>query len=212
MNHTLSAQIDKFDHWVISREGKREMLTASIAEADKKLVALVHDHDEIEKTILVLQKLAEIKRKMSTERIESLVTFGLKTVLAQDIRLKIKQRDSGNQVNSEFVIEEGEGENLHQVDIMEGEGGGVVKLTEFLLKLIVILMVKPSLRRFMACDENFAMVSVGNRGRLCELLRELAEKMDFQFLLVTHQVELEAAADKLYSVEKPGPESKLTAA
>ena len=51
-------------------------------------------------------------------------------------------------------------------------------------------------------DEPFRGVSKDYRENLGEFLKYLSEKLGIQFLIVSHQVEIDTAADMLYEIRK----------
>jgi hypothetical protein len=72
--------------------------------------------------------------------------------------------------------------------------GGAVEVAGFALRLACIAMRRPSVRRLLVLDEPFRHVGKmgGCRDRTRALLETLAEELDFQIVLCTHDGELVA--------------------
>lgn len=71
-------------------------------------------------------------------------------------------------------------------DIINENGGGVVDIVSFALRLSTLLLTRPSPRKIMILDEPFKFVSKKYRDRVNELLRQLSDDLDVQFIIVTH--------------------------
>lgn len=67
----------------------------------------------------------------------------------------------------------------------------------FVLRLVVLLLT-PGARRFLALDESFAHVSASYEPRVAEFLREVADKAGVQIMLVTHSNAYGDLADAKY--------------
>ena len=67
----------------------------------------------------------------------------------------------------------------------------------FVLRLVVLLLT-PSHRRFLALDESFAHVSASYEPRVAEFLREVADRAGVQILLITHSDAYSDLADVRY--------------
>lgn len=70
----------------------------------------------------------------------------------------------------------------------DGVGGGVLDVAAFGLRIAEVLMQRPQSRRLLVLDEPFKFPSLrkGYRERVRDLLVTLAEELDFQIVIVTH--------------------------
>jgi DNA repair exonuclease SbcCD ATPase subunit len=133
------------------------------------------------------------------QKIEEMVTTGLNlTFPDMDLKFVIEKKTGARGNSYRFLVKEGEVAG----PVSDTFGGGVVNVTQFLLR--VIMIQRFGLARFMALDETFANVSEDYLPRVSELLRSLCDDEQFKILLVTHQPRLAAAADSVYRVS-PGP-------
>lgn len=78
----------------------------------------------------------------------------------------------------------------NELDPLDGAGGGVCDVVSWALQLAALLLARPKLRRFLACDEPFRHVDAGRRPAVREMLMTLAEEMGFQLLVITHSKEI----------------------
>ena len=74
---------------------------------------------------------------------------------------------------------------------MTAAGGGVVDVAAFALRLSCYLIMSPRPEPVIILDEPFRFVSKEYQGQVAELLEELSAKLGLQFVIVTHEEELE---------------------
>jgi energy-coupling factor transporter ATP-binding protein EcfA2 len=73
-------------------------------------------------------------------------------------------------------------------DIMNSHGGGVVQIIAFILQ-VYAMQYSASDKVFML-DEPFAQLSRDHKEKLAELIHELCLQFNYQFIFVTHDLEL----------------------
>lgn len=138
----------------------------------------------------------------SLRAIEQTVTYGLQTVFddqSLQFKLTVTQVRGGQSVEPVLV------HGAVEAPILDAFGGGPAQVVAFLLRLIVCHRL--GLFPVLLLDESFAMVSIEYVPNLAKLLRELAEKLGFTFLLVTQLRGMESFvgnADLAYRVQETG--------
>jgi DNA repair exonuclease SbcCD ATPase subunit len=136
-------------------------------------------------------------------KIEEMVTTGLRlTFPDMDLKFVIEKKPGARGNSYRFLVQEGSVAG----PVSDTFGGGVVNVTQFLLR--VIMIQRFGLARFLALDETFNNVSAAYLPHVSELMRSLCDDEGFKILLVTHQNRLAASADRVYKVS-PGPEIRL---
>jgi DNA repair exonuclease SbcCD ATPase subunit len=71
-------------------------------------------------------------------------------------------------------------------------GGGVLDVAAAGLRLSAILLTQvDQKRRILILDEPFRFLSAEYRPKIRDLIQQLAEELDFQFIMITHAHELE---------------------
>lgn len=141
-------------------------------------------------------KIVDTKRKEIIERIINLVSFGLQSIMEDPtLKLCISESMQRNQKTYSFSVSK----NGNNVSIMDGSGGGIINLISFLLHVVFLSI--SSNRKFLVLDEPFANLSVNYRENIGTFLKLLAEKTGIQFLIVSHQDEVNELADVLYTIK-----------
>lgn len=69
--------------------------------------------------------------------------------------------------------------------------GGVLDVSALAMRLANLVLSDPPRRRLLVLDEPFVGVDSDHMPRLCEVIRALAEELEVQFLIVTHNEQLQ---------------------
>jgi ABC-type sugar transport system ATPase subunit len=150
--------------------------------------------------LAVLQELEGAWRRSFESRLSSVVSEGLTAIFGEEIKLEVKSTVKRDATSMQLVLTQG---GIEIDDIVGGTGGSLVSVLDVLLK-ILLLVSAPDLRRVLVLDESFRMVEARHLPALGQLLRELSQRLDLQFILVSHETELLDAADVVYEVANGG--------
>jgi len=121
--------------------------------------------------------------------ISDIVSRCLQAVFGEEAyEFKIAFEQKRNKIEAEIQFIKN-GEVFHP---MTQSGGGVLDVAAFGLRLSAVLLTLVNRkRRILILDEPFRFLSVEYRPKIRDLIQQLAEELDFQFILVTHAKELE---------------------
>jgi hypothetical protein len=156
----------------------------------------VEDRLEIEKTSLekceqegidvqaaqeIAQHTAQAIQQQAHQKISSLVTRCQEAVFDNPYDFVIKfERKRGKTEAQLTMVRDGK----EFTDPKNEVGGGPVDIASLALRLACVVLSKPKRRRLLVLDEPFRNVrGKENKQRLRRLLLELAEELDFQFIL-----------------------------
>lgn len=195
-------RLRELDQNLSRSEGRRDAIAEQIASQERKEQEWQERDEIVLKAIEVLQAASETRRQELKDRVESLVTRGLRAVFNADLEFFFHiahNRDVMTvtpRLRSKF-----KGKDL-ETEIVEGHGGGIADVVSFLLKVIVLVLARPRMAPFLALDEPFRHVSGEYLKGCATLLKELNKTAGIQFLIVTHKPELLDSADNVYRTEK----------
>jgi hypothetical protein len=181
------------------RRGRREAALESISreeqnEKDQHAAAELAEHAGE-----VLQAAIEARRLELRDRVELLVTRGLRAVFGRaDLEFFFEQSTWGKISGITPGLRSAFGEKVIEADIVDGHGGGIADVISFLLRVVVLSLARPRLAPVLILDEPFRHVSLEYLRGCSSLLRELNRSAGIQFVLVTHKPELVDAADVVY--------------
>lgn len=132
----------------------------------------------------IINTVARLVQERAHRQIQSVVSRCLAAVFENPYRFKIKfERKRGKTEAVPVFARDG-----FEYGPLDGVGGGVLDVAAFGLRVAEVLMQKPAPRRLLIQDEPFKFPSLrkGYRERVRDLLVTLAEELDFQFVVVTH--------------------------
>lgn len=193
-SQAIIAELDALSQKHLRRVGQRDLLSSNLVKYEQERAQLSELQGEIDQSIAILTKLAELKRKDLEERVENILTYALTSVFEQPYKFKIYSTLRGNQIRMEFKIEK----NGAETDIIDGQGGGIVDVVSFVLRVVNLLLYKPNVRKLVILDEFGKHISREYLPNVAALIKELAEKTQIQFLIVTHASELIECGDVTY--------------
>jgi hypothetical protein len=207
----------------LEREAGEAVAVARQGKAAEAEVASLRAALELhEKAVRVLSSIGEEHQEAARAQVEGLVTRALQVVFSEELSFHLVPSVSGNRAVVDFVLRstypctwcrgtgrdndeagspcvycKGASETVIDTPVMEARGGGMAAVVGFVLRLVVLLLT-PGARRFLALDESFAHVSASYEPRVAEFLREVADKAGVQLLLITHSTAYGDVADTSY--------------
>jgi DNA repair ATPase RecN len=150
-----------------------------------------------EKACSLLTTIGEQRQESARRQVEDLVTRALQVIFDENLSFHMVQSVRANRAETDFVVRSAYGEDVVETPVLDARGGGMAAVVGFVLRLVVLLLT-PGARRFLALDESFAHVSASYEPRVAEFLREVADKAGVQILLVTHSQIYAGLADARY--------------
>lgn len=155
----------------------------------------------LEKVNTVLTNFFDLKRQGVIEKVENLVSYGLKAVFNQEYKFKVVIKPTANNVYTELKLEAIIDGKAVETDIMDSHGGGFIDVIAFILRLVVMHYVGKDRRELLVLDEAFSHVSREYLDNLAEFIKELSEKLHVQMIIVTHKPELIECGDYVYDTK-----------
>lgn len=155
----------------------------------------------LDKTVVLLNSIGEEKQNHAQQQIESLVTYGLKTIFEEDLSFHVVSSYKANAAHLDFVVRTTKLDG-QQIDtsVLDARGGGLASIVGFLLRVVQMLLSPERQRLLLVLDETFAAVSAEYEVRLAEFVKELVARTNLQIILVTHSTAFSDAADVVYRV------------
>lgn len=169
---------------IAEMESRRRVATVRYREAKEKYTRLKKLERAARKAQAVLQAVAKLVQEKAHQQITRIVTRCLAAVFDDPYTFELRFEKKRGKTDARPVFVRGGHD--HPVD--EAVEGGVLDVAAFGLRIAEVLMQRPPVRRLLILDEPFKFPSVkkGYRERTRDLLMTLAEELDFQFVVVTH--------------------------
>ena len=140
--------------------------------------------------------------KEAVEKIESVVTIAISHVYDRPFSFRLIFETQRSNIEARPVIFEGKNE----YDIKDDLGGGLVDIASFAMRIALWSIHSPQSRSIFILDEPFKWT--GNYiDKAGAMLKYLADELNLQIILVSHDKELVAICDRVYTVSHDGKNS-----
>lgn len=199
----LTQRCASVDEQLVGLIARKVALTEQLAQKQARMTELADKKAFLTKCLTVLDTLIQTVAAKGVGRVEQAVSSGLQLVFGPDLSCVIERKDGARGTTYRIQIKNSTPDGDVIDDPMEAFGGGVVNVTAFLLR--VLLLQRFKLQKLLVLDEAFNNVSVQYLPAVSGLLQSLADDYGFTILAVTHQPELARAAHHAYAVSAEGP-------
>ena len=152
--------------------------------------------DEHEQAIVILGELERTWRGTFEQALSDVAGQGLSAVFGKDMRVGLETKTKRNAAFTDITLTT---DGL-KTRVKGAKGGSVAQVFAAQLRELMTLAHRPEARLIMILDEPFSQVSQGFQPALCAMLREMSNKLGFQWLFSSHSSELEEAGDVVYQV------------
>ncbi len=136
------------------------------------------------------------------DEVERNLTYALREILGQDLRVVSTREIQRGKVNVHFGIDR----NGRYEDIMTGQGGSVCNILSVGLRLIALSQLdEKEHRRFLVLDEQDCWLKPDLVSRLMSIVYTIARRLGFQILVISHHDlhHFREFADCIYRVKPP---------
>jgi hypothetical protein len=141
------------------------------------------------------------------DEVERNLTFALREILAQDLKVITNREVKKGKINIIFGIER----RGQREDILTGQGGSVCNIISVGLRLIALSQLhEKDHRRFLILDEQDCWLRPDLVPSLMRIIHTIAHKLQFQTMVISHHdVSLfREYADRIYRVLPPAKEGE----
>jgi len=201
----LKERVLRLAQTVAEGEGQVKLLERQIAEAATSADAAALQEKLLTYTNEVLLKMEGRWRQSHEQGLAKLLSQGLSATFSDDIQVSVRTSEVRGATSMELRLTQG---GVEIGNIIEGTGGSIVSMLNVLLRLLLLVSIRPPITPLLVLDEPFRMVESRHLPALGQLLRELGERLGVQLVIVSHEEALQDAADMVYEVV-PGPDGSM---
>lgn len=199
---TLKVTLSSFDSEVSQLEGQARLLDGQISSAYDRWAEGIIDVTNYEEARTALEEMEKSWRRKFEEKLAALVSHGLTAVFGEETVVHIETSTKRGATSMALKLEQG---GVQLGNIIDSTGGSIVSVLSVLLRVMLTVSVRPPLRRLIVLDEPLhGAVDPSHIPTFGTLLRELSDRLDLQFIVVAHEVDLEEYADVVWEVVKSG--------
>lgn len=141
------------------------------------------------------QTVAEDTQNQIRYHIEKLVQTALDSVFPSIYNFNIMFEQKRGRTEARFFLER----DGYEIDIMTGTGGGIADIIAMALRITIFTLSRR--RNVIILDEPLKFVSKKYQPIIVNLLSELRNELNIQFIISTHNDEIIESADDIFKVE-----------
>ena len=177
---------------------EKRLLARQLDEADARKAEAAEQH---ESALMAKELVLQVAQKTQANvggRVSDLVSLALAAVFDTPYRLQIDfvQRRGVTEADLWFA----RGDNL--ADPMTASGGGALDVASLALRLAIWSLSRT--RPLFLLDEPFRNLSLNLQSKAGLMLKELANKLGLQVVMVSHNPEIISGADRVFRVLDDG--------
>ncbi len=177
------------------KAGRRDQLKSELTATSTRLETLTQEQEDIARALEIIQQVAKLTQQELEVHISELVTLALEAVFPNPYKMVLKFETRRNRSEADLLLQD---ENGNLLSPMDSVGGGVVDVAAFALRIALWSLKRPRPRAVMVMDEPFRFLSADLQGKAALMLKEISRKLGIQFIIVTHEENLMAAADRTF--------------
>jgi len=175
----------------IQKLKKQELLTVQTL-----LTELNHQHQNWTDVREALSATGILAQKQVRSIIEELVTLAIQCVFGSEYKFIVEDTVARNHPETNFYIEK----NGVRHSLRDEHGGSLAVLSAFALRVIMTSITCRNVRKTVILDEPLKDADKGKLEDLGAMIKKLHELLGIQFIIVTHEDQLMAVADRSFIV------------
>lgn len=188
------------------KRGQQEQIQNNITDAEEKLARLKINLQHHEEARELIKQVGLKTQETLAFHISDITSLALQAVFDDPYDLIVEFVERRNKTECDLLFEK-DGNRINPID---ASGGGVVDVASFALRVASWSMNHPRNRNTIILDEPMRFLSTDLQPKASQMLKQLSEKLGLQFIIITHEEELTAEADKVFVVSQSKDISKVT--
>ncbi len=197
----LELLLNKYNREINECDGTIKSKTEKISEKNKKIAELTKEQNDniLKKTILT--EACKRIREMSSDIFADISTSGVRTILGNELSVKIVHSERNGVPTSDFkVCSTYNGYYTELEPTADESGGGVSDIVSLSNFLTMNILHRDENSAPIILDEPTKFLSKGNADKVGEFINNIAKQFDKQIIMVTHAEDTAKHADMLMHV------------
>jgi DNA repair exonuclease SbcCD ATPase subunit len=182
----------KLEQFKGSRNTTLLSLTTIQKELEEKRISL-HKHEEARE---IIRKVGAETQSQLTFHIKDIVSLALDSVFDSPYTFGIDFVQRRSKTECDLYFER----DGNRIDPLTASGVGAVDIASFALRIASWSMARPRTRNVIILDEPFRFLSENYQEQASLMLREISQRLEIQFLVITHNITLTTSADRVFEV------------
>jgi DNA repair exonuclease SbcCD ATPase subunit len=202
----LENEVKNLEVEVLSDKKQKEKLSNNMQKTEKEIIDLEEKIQIYEKASLFLQSFSRKRREQGQAIFSEMGTVALQNIYGEGYRLEIKYDIKRNKPVADVYIVSPYAD-LEENEIQyssEYAAGGENDVISFAMKLALLQTYKPKQEGPVLLDETFKHLSVDHIDDVAEMLSQISEHLERQFIFCTshRHPSFKKCADKAFLVQR----------
>jgi len=182
------------------RKAARDVILGTVQYNKQQLKEIGAAVDTYLQARTVIQTVGERTQQNLEHELESIGQLALNSILDDPPVFKVKFVQRRNQTECDITLD-GQAP-------LDGDAGGALDIISFALRISFWCINKS--RHVFILDEPFRNLSPDLHNKAGELLKQLSKELGLQFIIISHSVDINENADRVFSVRKTNGVSLVT--
>jgi len=179
-------------------KGQFMQLQISVEKQEKEIKELKRDLQRHEEARIIIQEVGQRTQEQLTFHLSDITSLALAAVFPDPYELQVNFVQRRNKSECDLLFKR----NENELDPMDASGGGAIDVTAFALRVASWSMKTPHNNNVIILDEPLKWVSAEYQEAASSMIKEVSNKLNIQFIIVTHNDVLASYADKTFKVIK----------
>ena len=193
----MSTSIKTCRAWLERQKGKKQ-------EIDEQIDSLKEEIEQNQRELKRYEKAREVIKLVGVEtqrqlqyHIGDITSLALESVFPDPYKLELEFIERKNKTEcAVFFVRDG-----MRRDPLSSSGIGAVDVATFALRVASWSMQNPQSRNVIILDEPMKNVSVEYQEKTSQMIKEISQKLNIQFIIVTHNQVLTSYADRIFTTK-----------
>jgi DNA repair exonuclease SbcCD ATPase subunit len=188
--------LTNYQTFLAEKQGIQKLKKQELVTIQSTLKDLDRQHQNWTKVRDVLSATGILAQKQVRNIIEELVTLAIQCVFGLEYKFIVEDTVARNHPETNFYIEK----NGVRHSLRDEHGGSLAVLSAFALRVIIASITCKNIRKTVILDEPLKDADKGKLEDLGAMIKKLHELLGIQFIIVTHEDQLMAVADRSFIV------------
>lgn len=189
--------LKKYRKNIEEKKTTKKIFLAAEQRHKARLEDLQKESDTLSEARELFQKASILTQNHLAQHLSVIVTQALRTVFYEkDVYFKVEFVERRNVTECDMWIEE----NGYKYSLLESRGFGMTDISSFALKVAYILLHESD--DVLIIDEPFRNLSENKHVIASQMIKELSEELNIQFIIATHVQALRDHSDKSFHISQ----------
>lgn len=191
--------------YIATVKAKRELLKLRLQELEELSKAVETRITNLKDARDVVTFVSFKCQKEIKSVLEFLVTKALQSVFGKEYSFELELEIKRNkQEATPYIVKDGK-----KRSIKDENGGGVVDLISFCMRIIIWSLQSPRTSRTIILDEPLKFLDKNHLLLAGDMIKEMSKTLGIQFIIVSHEDGVISAADRAFMVEQSDGISRI---